>query len=139
MATTRCLTTPLVRLITTIACVTLPECSADFCMGVQHSCPYLLLPWAMVQVGYTPPFALFTYTQINHYNRYVMNITRVQGCIQRGGGHWAGFPPPARVPPPPNLQNYSVIKIIRVYHVYSNRTQAKKIITAIFNFRAIFW
>ena len=37
---TPCLSTPLVRLITTFACITLPEC---FCMGVQHSCPNLLL------------------------------------------------------------------------------------------------
>ena len=32
-------TTPLVRLITTFAYVTLLECCADFCMGIQHSCP----------------------------------------------------------------------------------------------------
>ena len=40
---TPCQTTSLVRLITTFACITLPECSAGFCMGVQHSCPNLLL------------------------------------------------------------------------------------------------
>ena len=40
---TPCLTAPLVRLITTFACVTLPECCVDFCMGVQHSYPNLLL------------------------------------------------------------------------------------------------
>ena len=39
---TPCLTTPLVRLITTFACVTLPEC-ADFCTGAEHSYPNLLL------------------------------------------------------------------------------------------------
>ena len=28
---------------TTFACVTLPECCADLYMGIQHSCPNLLL------------------------------------------------------------------------------------------------
>ena len=30
-----------------IACVTLPECSPCFCVGVQHSCPIVLLVHSM--------------------------------------------------------------------------------------------
>ena len=46
--------TPLVRLITTFACITLPEFCADFCMGVQHSYPNLLLfTIKLVKFSYT--------------------------------------------------------------------------------------
>ena len=45
-------------LITTFACVTLPECCAEFCVGVQHSSPNLLLIFA-------PDKALHTFTPGN--------------------------------------------------------------------------